>query len=153
MKNCKDCGKEVSNSAKQCPNCGAKLKKIRVGVVLSILIITVGSYWFVNNTDYLNDYLDNNEADRFTLLDGHSGKADSYGISYTIKGTIQNNTSKNYSYVQVQFNVYDKDDNDLGSCLANNNNFEANGKWLFEAICFSDAEKIKTYKLMEITGW
>lgn len=25
--NCKECGKEISDTAKQCPNCGAKVKK------------------------------------------------------------------------------------------------------------------------------
>ena len=27
MKNCKSCGKEIANSAKTCPSCGAKNKK------------------------------------------------------------------------------------------------------------------------------
>lgn len=27
MKVCKDCGHEVSNSAKVCPNCGRRMKK------------------------------------------------------------------------------------------------------------------------------
>jgi hypothetical protein len=35
---CKECGKEISKSAKTCPHCGAKIKK-RKGLAITILII------------------------------------------------------------------------------------------------------------------
>ncbi|MEG1345059.1 MAG: DUF4352 domain-containing protein [Bacilli bacterium] len=42
MKVCKDCGKEVSKSAKSCPNCGKKLKKpIVLFVILGIIVIAI----------------------------------------------------------------------------------------------------------------
>lgn len=42
MKNCKDCGKEVSKSAKTCPNCGRRLKKFGIlRVLLGIFVIFV----------------------------------------------------------------------------------------------------------------
>ena len=42
MRICKDCGKEVSKSAKTCPNCGKKMKKpIALFVILGIIVIIV----------------------------------------------------------------------------------------------------------------
>ena len=45
MKTCKECGKEVSTTAKTCPNCGRSLKKpIMKYIILGlILLIIVGS--------------------------------------------------------------------------------------------------------------
>lgn len=42
MKICKDCGTEVSKSAKTCPKCGKKLKHTGIRVFLGIFIILVG---------------------------------------------------------------------------------------------------------------
>lgn len=42
MKICKDCGQEVSNSAKVCPNCGRRMKKPIVRyVLLGIVILAI----------------------------------------------------------------------------------------------------------------
>lgn len=42
MKKCKDCGKEVSKSAKSCPSCGKKLKKpIVLYVILGLIVIGI----------------------------------------------------------------------------------------------------------------
>ena len=42
MKICKDCGTEISKSAKTCPKCGKKLKHTGVRVVLGLAIIIIG---------------------------------------------------------------------------------------------------------------
>ena len=42
MKKCKDCGTEVSQSAKVCPKCGKKLKHTGLRVCLGILILFIG---------------------------------------------------------------------------------------------------------------
>ncbi len=42
MKTCPDCKKEVSKSAKICPNCGKKLKKpILLFVILAVIVIAI----------------------------------------------------------------------------------------------------------------
>ena len=48
MVNCKECGKEIAQSAKSCPNCGAKnkkpiFKKWWFWVIIVILVGTIGS--------------------------------------------------------------------------------------------------------------
>ena len=95
-----------------------------------------------------------NKQEKFTLQEGHSGSTDKYGMSYTIEGSIKNNTSKKYSYVQVTFNLYDSDGAQIGSALANINNLEADGLWKFKAIgSLGNGKSVASYKLMEITGW
>ena len=42
MKKCKDCGTEVSKSAKICPKCGKKLKHTALRVIIGIFVIIIG---------------------------------------------------------------------------------------------------------------
>lgn len=42
LKICKDCGSQISKSAKTCPNCGKKLKHTGLTIVLIILVILLG---------------------------------------------------------------------------------------------------------------
>ncbi len=50
-----------------------------------------------------------------------------------IIGTLTNATNKQFSYAQVEFNLYDETGAQVGSTLANINNLEAGGRWNFEA--------------------
>lgn len=52
MKICKDCGKEVSKSAKRCPNCGKKMKKpIVLYVILGIVVLAIISSIVAGNEE------------------------------------------------------------------------------------------------------
>lgn len=42
MKKCKECGSEISSSAKVCPKCGKKSKHTGIRVLAGILIIFIG---------------------------------------------------------------------------------------------------------------
>lgn len=89
------------------------------------------------------------KSEDFTMtgLDSKLSKFD----SPMIVGKIKNNTNKNYSYIQVSFNLYDKSGAQVGSTMANLANFEANGTWKFEALM--NEEKAHTYKLQKITAY
>lgn len=94
-------------------------------------------------------------SEKISLLGGHTGKVESE-YSYEITGTLQNNTDKDFSYVQVEFYAYDSDGNLLDTCLDNNSGMEANGKWKFTASCFfenANSGDVKSYKIKEITQW
>lgn len=54
MKTCKDCGTEVSKSAKTCPKCGKKLKHSGLRIILGIVIIVIGFGMLVNDTNNTN---------------------------------------------------------------------------------------------------
>ena len=86
--------------------------------------------------------------EKFTLVDSE-GSFD--GFAYYVTGTIMNNTNRQYSYVQVTFNLYVEDGAQIGTAMANVNNLEANGTWKFRAPGLT--QEVASYKLMEITGW
>jgi cytoskeletal protein RodZ len=82
------------------------------------------------------------------LLD-HKSTSDQFS-SY-IEGTIKNNTKKEYGYVQVEINLYDKDGAQVGSTFANTTNLEPGGTWKFKAIVLE--ENVASYKIKDITGF
>ena len=89
---------------------------------------------------------------KFTLKAGHKGYFD--GFSYYIEGELVNNKSRKYSYVQIEFNLYDSNGVQLGSAIANINNLEANGTWKFKAIDLcGNSESIKSYKVVDVTAF
>jgi len=73
-----------------------------------------------------------------------------FGIR-SITGIVTNNTNHEYTYVQVEFNLYDSDGAQVGSTLANVNNLEPQGRWKFEAMILED--RATEYKLKDITAF
>ena len=158
MKKCKHCQSEIDEKAKICPNCRKKqgFPKWLIVIFVIIGISIVGSASggeSSSNEDKPSGSTE--ETEKISLLEGHTGKVESE-YSYEITGTLQNNTDKEYSYVEVEFYAYDSDGNLLDTCLANNSGFEANGTWKFTASCFfsnANASDVASYKLKEISEW
>ena len=149
MKYCKECGSEVSSSAKVCPKCGKKQKNIwKTIIILLVVFFVIGAIASSGDTENSNEMKE--AVENFTLVSDEMTK-DSIGTCW-IEGTIQNNTNKNYSYVQVTFNLYDADGNQLGTAMDNINNFEPNSTWKYKAMGLT-SENVKSYKFVEITGW
>jgi hypothetical protein len=79
-----------------------------------------------------------------------SAKKEPYGTSIII-GTIKNNSNKTYKYAQVEINLYDASDTQIGSTLANVNNLEPGATWKFKAPVIE--ENFAKWKIKDITGW
>lgn len=77
-------------------------------------------------------------------------KKGEFGIR-TIQGTIRNNTSKKYSYLQITINLYDSSDNQVGNTLANICDLEPHGTWQFEAIVLEDSAV--SAKITDLSGF
>lgn len=77
-------------------------------------------------------------------------KVGEFGNKYLV-GTVKNNSGKQYSYAQVEFNLYDESGAQVGSTLANVNNLEPYGMWKFEAIVIED--KATRAKLKGVSGF
>lgn len=93
-------------------------------------------------------------TERLTLDEGWVHEADEYGISTRVKGYVSNNSDKAITnYVQITFDTLDVQGANLGTCLANTNTIDANGKWKFEAFCLDDADEIAEVRFKEITGF
>ena len=76
------------------------------------------------------------------------------GWSAKVRGTLVNNTSKTYSYVQIEFSIYDAAGNNLGTALDNVNNIAPGDKWSFTANLFDfPSNKPASFKLVDITAW
>lgn len=78
--------------------------------------------------------------------DFESGEYNSY-----ITGRIRNNSNETYSYVQVSINLYDRQDNLIGSTLDNANNLRPGDTWSFRAIVTD--ESANAYRIEEVTGY
>lgn len=126
-------------------------KKLWFWVIVAVIIVAMAGSQGENNTTQTgtNSTVETNQTqEKFTLVDSE-GNYD--GFAYYVTGTIKNNKNKQYSYVQVTFNLYDADGAQIGTAMANINNLEANGTWKFKALGVT--EEVASYKLAEITGW
>lgn len=76
------------------------------------------------------------------------------GWEVEINGIIQNKTKSDYSYVSVEFSLYDASGNNLGTAMDNMNNLGAGESWSFKAVSFDwFSKEVKSYKLAEIIYW
>jgi len=174
MMTCKACGGEMAASAKTCPKCGAKNKKpfykrVWLWVLIVIAVVAVGSTGGSDSSTEVNSDNGTNSAttdtnknvvekkEKFEVVNGVEGitvEQDMFSTYFT--GVVQNNTDKEYSYVQIEISLYDAEGALLGTALDNVNNLEANGKWKFKAMSFLTSEQnaeIASYKITDITGW
>lgn len=157
LKKCKECGAEISSDAKTCPKCGKTLTPSLGFIILGIILFISGCYTLFSGFKDIS-YPSNNSitettssvSEDFTLL-SDTLTSDEFGTNY-IEGSIQNNTNKDYSYVQVTFTLYDSEGNQIGTAWDNLNNLKANGTWKYKAVLLTD-ESIAKYELAEITGW
>lgn len=68
-------------------------------------------------------------------------------------GVVVNNKSRDLTYVQITFNLYDKEGNLVGTALDNINNLKSGGTWKFKAMAFCDNDEIAGWELDSITGY
>lgn len=67
-------------------------------------------------------------------------------------GTIKNNTDRDMEYVEINIILYDKDNAQIGTALANTNNLKAGGTWKFEALCIDNVSEYDHYEY-ELSGF
>lgn len=67
-------------------------------------------------------------------------------------GVIKNNTDHELDYVEINITIYDKDDAQIGTALANTNNLKAGGTWKFEAISLDNITEYDHFEY-EISGF
>lgn len=168
IKLCKECGKPVSTQAQACPTCGAVLKKKTSPAVgcLAVLLcfggISALVQTFSESTSSSNPSSSSSTESqssqaaepvqpkaKLEVLDAKWVRGDFNVMS--IKGTVRNNTKKQYGYVQVEINLYDGSGAQVGSTLANVNNLEPLGIWHFEAVVAE--ESARRFKVKDVTGF
>lgn len=173
-KNCKYCQSEISPKAKICPVCrkkqgGGLLKKIGIGFLVFIFLGVIANMFGNGNSSSNNQTNQtvnstNNTANATTqttsetpkekyYIDGDvTEEKDSFALYLT--GVLVNNSDREASYVQIIFNLYDKDGNQIGTAIDNINNLKAGGTWKFKATSLGvKVDEIGSWELSEITGF
>ena len=89
-------------------------------------------------------------ADKYSI-DGEELTGDAY--SCKISGVYTNKADKDLSYVQVSYNLFDADGNQIGTALANTNNLADGGTWKFEAFGSAAVDQVASYKIGDVTGF
>lgn len=132
-----------------------KVERI-VGAIVGIVLIVIGignifNALFSNST---NSHMSKDVQKQEELILESSELVHGDWDSVYIEGTIKNNTDDTYSYVQVSFNLYDEEGNQIGSAWTNINYLQPKGTWKYKAPVFSDNdEEVYRYELAKISGW
>lgn len=164
MTKCSECGKEVSSKAKSCPNCGVGVKKptslLKVIGIIAFGFFAVSIVKAMVSPDHTAARSTKNYAtsapastasDSSALTaNGEKFKRGQFG-NVVFTGNIINTTGKKLSYVQVEVNLYDKNNVQVGSTLANINNLEPGVTWAFEAPVLE--ERAKSAKVAGISAF
>ena len=181
MKNCKDCGNEISESAKVCPNCGAKQKGGAGKIILIVIIVIVvlgiigaagGGKSNTNSSTASSSSINTSASESSSV----SESVDPYenDVAYqasnkkfvtvtdaemtieygypTVTGAIKAiDDNKSYSYVQIEFVFFDADGAQIGSTFTNITSLSAGATWKYEAMGFD--EGAESFKISAITGY
>ncbi|HBT20620.1 MAG TPA: DUF3426 domain-containing protein [Peptococcaceae bacterium] len=129
-------------------------KKVVLIAVLLLMFIAVAGCTDSSSSKSNNEPAKSTETSKsekadLELLDSSIVK-DEFGTRYVV-GTVKNNTDKEYSYVQVEINLYDDSGAQVGSTLDNTNNLEPGGTWKFKAVIMED--NATKYRIKDISGF
>lgn len=89
--------------------------------------------------------------EKYTITNEELDTSNPYSASIT--GVLTNNTDRDYSYVQVEYIIYDAEGNQVGNALDNINNLKAGGSWKFSAIVLTSPDEIAAYELADVTAF
>lgn len=135
-----------------------------LSIIISASLDGLTANYVVPTSDGNANYSDTSDSDTTASDPGNSNTSDSVSVftvqdwnftsgeySQEITGTIKNDTDKTFSYVQVEFNLYDDAGNQVGSTMANINNLESYGTWSFKAAVLED--NATKARLKGVEGW
>lgn len=163
---CKECGHEISKTADKCPNCGStmpttarQIRSIGVALLAVGLIIAGGIFLYYNyysvrdwnreSRNFTETQKMLNEAISLSIIDW-GWKAGEYGSKY-LEGVIENKSSKVCRYATITFNLYDKEDIQIGTAFDSVTNIEPRGKWKFKALVTED--NAAKARMASVTGF
>ena len=142
--------------------------KIILGVVIAFLAIGVIGTMTGNgsagdgNSDNSAAVSDDKEAkeqpkqeeqkqDPYTITEEAADTSSSF--DYAITGILTNNSGRDADYVQVTYNLFDADNNQIGTAMANTSNLKAGGTWKFKASSLKNPSEVARFELGDVTGF
>jgi len=159
-KKCKHCQTQIDADASRCPKCHGDLRNwFKRHPILTIILglFFLGSFM---------SGVSQSSKDQKAAPGGTQGSTNPQKNGLEVKdihadygefnnrfiyGTVVNHNDRQYSHVQVEFNLYDEAGNQVGSTIDNINNLEAGGSWKFAAVII-EPEAVN-YKLKDVSGW
>lgn len=128
-------------------------------IIVALIAISIGIYFLYkddNKTEAIN-------YKEYTIHEQHTGKIEEYDPTMTVDGyeggekayyiTGKISAKEDKSYSVITFNLYDKNDNLLGTAVAGLNELEKNKIYDFKALSLiksEDVEKVVRYELEKV---
>jgi hypothetical protein len=78
-------------------------------------------------------------------------QTDANSVTVTISGTVVNESSTNYDYVQIEFGLYGESGAKVGTALDNLSGLASGERWRYEAVGTSDG--VSRWELDTLTGY
>lgn len=142
--------------------------KIILGVVIVFLAIGVIGSMTGNgsagdgNSDNSAAVSDDEEAkeqpkqeeqkqDPYTITEEAADTSNSY--DYAITGILTNNSGRDANSVMVTYNLFDTDNNQIGTAMATASNLKAGGTWKFKASSLKSTNEVARYELSDVSGF
>ena len=166
---CKHCQSEIPAKAKICPVCKKKqgMKTWQAVLIVFLALVLIGGLAggsgskdeaptqsdqvVENETNTTTEEPKEEKQEKYTIEGDITESKDKYSLN--LEGILRNNTDRDLNYIQISFNVYDKDGNLLGTALDNANHLKAGGTWKFKAVYFSSDNEADHWELAEVSGF
>lgn len=156
---CTKCNFVHHASTDKCGRCGSDkivfrtkqfMQRVSVFVALAfiLLVIIIGAPFYSCAGKVVDATSAINTEDKLVTL---SWDFTNDGTYRYIEGIVQNKGTKKANYAQITFTLYDAQNNQVGTTLANTNNLEPNGTWKFKTMMI-DGE-VASAKISGITSW
>lgn len=91
------------------------------------------------------------KQDPYTITEEAADTSSSF--DYAITGILTNNSGRDADYVQVTYNLFDADNNQIGTAMANTSNLKAGGTWKFKASSLKNPSEVARFELGDVTGF
>lgn len=91
------------------------------------------------------------KQDPYTITEEAADTSNSY--DYAITGILTNNSGRDANSVMVTYNLFDTDNNQIGTAMATASNLKAGGTWKFKASSLKSTNEVARYELSDVSGF
>ncbi len=120
------------------------------GIILFVLFSIVCSVAFNEAVEETFEEIQDIWSAKDVELVDYEIESRTFGTRYIV-GTVKNNSNHEYSYLQIEFNLYDSNGVLVGNALDSIDNLKPNEIWRFEALIFED--EATRVEVEDITGF
>lgn len=91
------------------------------------------------------------KQDPYTITEEAADTSNSF--DYAITGILTNNSGRDANSVMVTYNLFDADNNQIGTAMATASNLKAGGTWKFKASSLKSTNEVARYELSDVSGF